>query len=75
MTTILSSRAADGRGCKVSVSRLQSGEFLHGIQAYVKYVDTGTVFANSGENLLLQQSHRGEQFTNTWICLEQEVAV
>lgn len=62
MTTTVSSRAADGRGCKVSVSRLHSGKFLYGIQACVRYVDIESVFVNSGENLLLQQCHAGEQF-------------
>jgi len=54
MTTTVSSRAVNGRGCKISVSRLHSGKFLCSIQAYVKYVDTESVFVNSGENLLLR---------------------
>jgi len=37
-----------------SLSRLHSGKFLYGIQAYVKYVDTEIVFVISGENLLLR---------------------
>ena len=52
MTTV-SSRTVDGRGCKISVSRLHSGKFLYGIRAKVNYVDTESAFVNSGENLLL----------------------
>jgi len=37
MTTAVISRAADGRACKFSVSRLQSGEFLCCVQRYLKY--------------------------------------